>query len=154
MSLEHKILQHIKRDSVPMRPSWLFYAQDISKVVAAVVLSLISAILWGIFIALTVHWLGEISPRNFPYILVVLCGITAFLAYESFVHAFSFYRIRFSVGIMTVVFVALFVGYALFASNQIEKIERTLQSLPLYQYMVPQSLWEHEQWENMTNHHL
>lgn len=153
MSLDHKILQHIKRDAIPMKSSGFFYAQDISKVFVSLILSLISSVLCGIFIALTVHGLGEISLRNFPYILVVLCAITALLAYESFVHAFSFYRIRFSVGILIIAFSALSIGYILFVTKQAEKIERKLQSLPLYHHIVPQALWEHEQLEDMSDQH-
>ena len=145
MSLDKKILKHIEKDGIALRPGWLFYAQDVSKVVLAIALNLLAALLFGICIALTIHWLGEISFHNFPYVLVVLCILISVLAYESFAHAFSFYRIRFSVGMLIVFFIAISIGYFLFKGKQAENVERKLQSLPLYHMVVPQALWEQEQ---------
>ena len=147
MNLEQKVLRRINQDDIRMKPRWSFYAEDISRIAIAFVLMAFSALFCGVAIALGIHWTSEISWVNFPYNLIVLSLIMAFLAYESFVRAFSFYKIRFSVAMLTLFLTAVFFGYLLFAFGHAEKLERKLQHFSVYQKIIPVTAIEYETYE-------
>jgi hypothetical protein len=144
MDLEQKVLQKIKQNDLHMRSSLFFYAKDVFICVASCVLLALSALFLGISIALIVHLIREISSVNFPYSLIVSSFILAFLAYELFIRAFSFYKVRFSVGVLIVFLLIFSFGYTMFVVGQAERIERTFQRFPTYRVLVPYSFQEHE----------
>ncbi|MDD5083540.1 MAG: hypothetical protein PHT88_01205 [Candidatus Moranbacteria bacterium] len=126
-----------------MRSHLVFYARDISGLVIALTLMTISAVVASLSIALIIHWTGEISVENFPYILIALSVATAFLAYQSFIQSFSFYRIRLSVVAVFLGIAVFSLGYALFGGGQVERLERALHDSPIYRSMVPGTAWDH-----------
>jgi hypothetical protein len=147
MDLEHKVFQQIEKEDIQMHSPWFFYAKDISKFTIALILMVISAIFCGISIALILHWASEISLVNFPYTLVGLSALTGFLAYISFVHSFSFYKIRLSFGVVVLLVATFSFGYALFTEGHAERLERKLQGYSAYHNIAPHSFREHERFE-------
>ena len=147
MNLEEKVLERIKSKNVHMHSRWFFYMQDTLKCIAGFLFLLLAALFSGVSIALGVHWVSEISTVNFPYTLIVLSVTMVFLAYEAFSQSFSFYKIRFSIGIGVLFLIAAVAGYVIFSDGQAENIEIKMQSFSWYQKIVPEALWEDEAYE-------
>jgi len=147
MNLEHKILQKIEQEGIHTRSRWFFYGKDGGKIAIALILIGISAVFCGISIALTVHLAKEISFANFPYSLVIFSIAAAFLAYESFVRSFSFYKTQISFGVAILCFITFSFGYTLFTFGHAERLERRFQHSPVYHKAVPHSFSERERFE-------
>jgi hypothetical protein len=147
MSLEHKILHKIEQEGIRPRSRWFFYGKDGAQFAMALIFLGAASLFFGISIALIFHLAREISFVNFPYGLVVLCALTAYIAYESFVHSFSFYKMQLSLGILLLSILTFSIGYALFSFGHAERLERRFRHSSAYRQAVPYSFSEDERFE-------
>lgn len=145
--LDKKILERIEQEHIRVRPRWFFYVQDISSLAIALALMVLASLFFGVALAFVAHGVGEISLIHFPYTIMVLFFGSMFLAYQAFVHSFSFYKLRVSFLMATLLVAAFFFGYLTFFNGQAEILERRLQSFPVYQLLMPQSMSDQERFD-------
>lgn len=147
MDLEDKVLRRIEQEGVRMRPRWFFDAKNTFYCVSAFVLVIFSALSAGLSFALIAHLASEISWVNFPYSLIALSALLGFFAYESLIRSFSFYRIRTSLMVASIVTIALSFACIIFAYGWAEGIEEKMQHSEAYKKIAPQALWGDEKSE-------